>query len=408
MNYVGRKPAGGSRFRELVLCVATLVAVGCGGHVDLGRSAPSGSPEPVTNERELAAQTENLVTVESTEMSSLAIDGDFLYFISWVVDNSPKLWRCQKSNCSATLSVVANPLSEAETELRLNANRLGWQRLNYDGNTPGLDMCDVPDCQSRHSLTGANFVSWDESLAYGFNDDYSSLYRCPLSGCSAGKTLLASSLSGRPADFSLFDGRLYWSIDEGIVRASVDIPSPAERLSLGNVTEWTPATSGQESPSDVSVLDMELDGPYVYAALRVGNQNANETLGCDACKAGIAVARWQHSASGATREWVLANDADLAGLHHLRVFGGEMVWGTNTGDLWSCAADRCSTSKRQIGIEDASSHFGLVRAQMDYVAMDEQSIFWLSVPCWPRDFYCNPNPNARAVWTLKRTPRIPH
>jgi hypothetical protein len=148
---------------------------------------------------------------------------------------------------------------------------------------------------------------------------------------------------------------------------------------------------------------MELDGPYVYAALRVGNQNANQTLGCDTCKPGIAVARWQHSVAGAAREWVLSHDADVADLIRLKVFGGAMVWGTATGDLWSCLADRCSASKRQIGIEDASSSF--LRWEFDSVAIDEQSIFWLSVPCQPSSLDCSSS--SIRDWTLKRTPRVP-
>jgi hypothetical protein len=265
-------------------------------------------------------------------------------------------------------------------------------------------MCDAPDCTNRVSDT---FEVWDESFGYWFDFDHFSLYRCKLSDCSAEKTLVASSISlqKRPRDVTLADDRIYWAIaGEGIMRARVDGSTRAERLTLGSVTEWTTSRLGQEFSSDVTVIDLAMDGPFVYGALRVGNQNANQTLGCDTCKPGIAVARWQYSAAGGAREWILKGDADVADLVHMRVFGGEVVWGTATGNLWSCVADRCSTSKRQIGVEDAWVRSSQPE-RFDSLALDEQSIFWLSVPCSPNSLECTDN--GRRDWTLKRTPRIP-
>jgi hypothetical protein len=190
------------------------------------------------------------------------------------------------------------------------------------------------------------------------------------------------------------------------MRAGKDGQKAPERLTLGASTEWTSSPSSADFSSDVTVLDMEMDGPYVYAALRLGNQNANRTLDCATCKPGEAIARWRYSEDGRAREWVLSNDPALTGLVHLRVFGGELVWGTITGELWSCVADRCSDSKRQIGVEDASATFPRSRGfAFDSLAMDERAIFWLSVPCWPGSFDCSPE--GHRVWTLKRTPRIP-
>jgi len=391
-----------------VLGIAALVAVGCGGHVDLGRSAPSGTPPPVTDDHELNAQTTNLATVDAALLSSLAIDDEFLYFTSRLLGGEAKLWRCQKANCLATLAVIYSPRFVDEYGLRLFTRRLGWQqRAGYGYALDDVEMCDAPDCNGPHLVPGAKFEIWDEDFGYWFDSKNASLDRCPLSNCATGNTVLASSLPTPETalDFALADGRVYWSIDEGILRASVDGSKAAERLTLGKVTEWTSSRLDQESSSDVTVVDMELDGPYVYAALRIGNQNANQTLDCDSCRPGIAVARWRSSQDGAAREWVLSNDADLADLLSLRVFGGEMVWGTAGGELWSCLADRCSTSKRQIGIQNARSVFAPVRQPLDFVAIDEQAIFWLSVPCLPTSWDCISN--SSPLWTLKRTPRIP-
>lgn len=410
LGRIGNRLDGGSCRAKRLSAVAALVAVGCGGYVDLGHSMPTGTPPAVTDESELNAQTTNLVALDVTGVSSIALDGEFLYFGSWRAGASEnKLWRCQKSNCLATLSVIANEVyAEA---LQLNANQLGWPL--DDGNKSSLEICDIPDCKNRH-LAAAKFDFWEEDAGYWFEWSSASIYRCSLPDCAAGKTALASSLPIRrnapvghavPRDFTVAEGQLYWSLEETIMRVGKDGQKAPERLTLGPSTEWTGSPSSADFESDVTVLDMEMDGPYIYAALQLGNQNANTTLGCDTCKPGVAIARWRYSEDGRAREWVLSNDPALTRLVHLRVFGGELVWGTITGELWSCVADRCSDSKRQIGVEDASSSFPRTWGfEFDSLAMDESAIFWLAVPCQPVVLDCS---LTGPVWTLKRTPRLP-
>jgi hypothetical protein len=174
------------------------------------------------------------------------------------------------------------------------------------------------------------------------------------------------------------------------------------------VGSWDVRCSGLHESS-------ELDGAYIYAALNLSNQNANATLGCDTCTPGIAIARWQHATPGAAREWVLMHDADLTDLIHLRVFDGEVIWGTANGNLWSCLANDCSASKRQIGVDDAMSKVApvpptdpsrvdWVSPELQFIAVDEQAIFWLSAPCNPKYLECSNS--GSGDWTLKRTPRI--
>src|SRR6478735_743889 len=91
------------RYRSVarVLSFGAALVVGCGSDVDLGRSVSP--PGPVSNEHELAAQTTNLVQVNTRGFSSLAIDGEFLYFTTsgFLIEN--RIWRCRKSDCWATL-----------------------------------------------------------------------------------------------------------------------------------------------------------------------------------------------------------------------------------------------------------------------------------------------------------------
>jgi len=400
MNRIGNTAGNGSRFLGLVLSVTAILAVGCTGHVDLGGAVSR--PDPISDDRELASQTTNLAKVKAPLVSSLAIDENFLYFIAGGAPAQPlPLWRCRKSDCWDTLTIVASHYGDRASShhLSLNAGRLG---------SAGL-LCDAPGCENR---IGGPFEIWDESFGYWFDRDLGFIYRCELADCRTGtvahpllkRTLVASR--AEPRDFNLADEQLYW-VDgiEGTMRTKVDGSTPAERLTLGNVTAWTSSRAGLQLAGDVTVIDIELDGPYIYAALRFRNQNANQVLGCDSCAPGIAVARWQRSAAGAPREWVLMNDADVTDLIHLRVFGGEVIWGTANGNLWSCVADHCSVSKRQIGVDDATSKvipktIALPSVEWQFVAVDEQAIFWLSVPCDPEVLECSQS------WTLKRTPRI--
>ncbi|HET7544847.1 MAG TPA: hypothetical protein VFK05_33500 [Polyangiaceae bacterium] len=397
----------GYDFSALV-CVLAAALVGCSNRVDLGASLSP--PEPVTNEHELAAQTTNLARVGASQISSLAIDGEFLYFAAAPAPAYPSLWRCRKSDCWATLVTIAGADgSEYSPVLGLHAGRLGWRN----------GMCDAPDCVNRLSL---GFPIWDERFGYFFDDTVASIYRCEIADCIVGTgfnrawrgTLVASR--AQPRYFTRAEDRLYWlDVVEGITRARVDGMTPAERLSLSNATEWTTSRAGLQLAGDVTVIDLELDGAYVYAALNVSNPNADARLGCDPCTPGIAIARWQYATPGAAREWVLMNDADLTDLIHLKVFGGEVIWGSADGNLWSCLANDCSASKRQIGVRDAMSKVApfpssdpsrvdLIQPDFELIAVDEQAIFWLSVPCYPHHGDCSVT--GTVDWTLKRTPRI--
>lgn|GEM_PF-2803411 len=394
-----------------VLSLTAALLVGCASEVDLGGSVSP--PDPVSDPHELSAQTTNLAQVNAHDFSSLAIDGEFLYFSSGGSASGYRLWRCRKSDCWTTLVGIASLDSPwSLPALGLNGGRLGWPN----------GMCDAPDCANRVSF---GFPIWDRRFGYWFDGLTDSIYRCEIPNCFVGtgvnKTWSHSSLvasRAQPTDFKLAADRLYWlDLIEGITRASTDGATPAERLSLGPVTEWTASRAGLQldGAGDVTVIDIELDGAYVYAALKVGNQNANATLGCDTCAAGIAIARWQHASPGAAREWVLMNDEDLTDLSHLRVYGGEVIWGSANGNLWSCLASDCATSKRQIGVNDATfkvaplppvdrSRADLLQPQAQFIAVDEQAIFWLSVPCNPTLLECAPTGSRN--WTLKRTPRI--
>lgn len=411
MNRVQNREGYAPRSWVRSLSFAAALVVGCGSQVDLGNSVSS--PGPVNNEQERAAQTTNLANVTTSEFSSLVVGGEFLYFGTSRF-STRRLWRCKKSDCWNTLVTIANGTDAFEDfvpRLGLSGGRLGWMG----------GMCDAPDCTNRVSFS---FRIWDERFGYWFNGDDSAIYRCDLANCLAGTgdhqvyrgSLVASR--AEPTDFRLAESQLYWlDLVEGVMRAHVDGATPAERLSLGSVTEWTSSRARLQldGGADVKVIDLEVDGAYVYAALNVGTQSAKATLGCETCTPGIAIARWQHSTPGVAREWVLMNDVDLTGLSHLRVFGGEVVWGTDSGNLFGCLANDCPKSKRQIGVQEVTSKVApilpvdLSRADRlppegQYVAIDEQAIYWLSARCNPQRAECSTT--GAGDWTLKRTPRI--
>jgi hypothetical protein len=137
------------------------------------------------------------------------------------------------------------------------------------------------------------------------------------------------------------------------------------------------------------VLSIAVDGPFIYAALQLG---ASDNGGRSMNAAGTDLVRWRYAEVGISREVLLTGDASFDKCTFMRVFDGEVVWATVNGDLWSCLAEACAATKRQLGIDGDVDHGNSITA-------DEQYIYWLSNRSTPAGIYSD-------IWNVKRTPRI--
>lgn len=386
--------SNGARFARLRGCMlSACLVLACSGRVDLGRAAVGSRPEPSTNEIEAAAKTTGLVKVNAIFVSGLAVDESQLYLTSLAHNESDSyyLQRCRKSDCWRSLTSIAR-LGWPILGIESNARQLGW--VNEDG----LQLCHAPDCRDVEVVQGATFQDgwsgpyvWDLDFTYWFLNSDRAIYRCSLPNCASGPESVASNAWA--LYITLVGDQLYW-LDEtyGILRTATDGTTHPEQLTLQEQTAWVPLSPEIPDTREYSVRDITLEGAFIYAALAAGDWGANGLSSTNGTP-GIELARWRYAEAGAPRELVLTADPTFDSCTFMRVFDGEVVWGTGDGNLWSCLAKNCAASKRQFGVD----------GNVDYgrsMASDEAYIYWLSARC-------NANSNCGDVWNIKRTPRIP-
>lgn len=137
---------------------------------------------------------------------------------------------------------------------------------------------------------------------------------------------------------------------------------------------------------------MKVDGPWLYVLVERPRVWASDGS-CTGCALDYDLARWRYAEDGADREWVILDDVTFDQGYFRGVFDGEVVWSAPDNGLWSCLADACAATKRQIGIG------GTISVAKSVIA-DDQFLYWTSTDCIDgRE--CGPE------WTVKRTPRIP-
>lgn len=371
----------------VVNCLSlVLLGVGCTGEVNLGGAVVGSAPEATTVDVELAAATANLMKLKALAINGLVADQENLYLMTLAGQGSDGyyLQRCNKSDCWPSLTSISR-VGWPTSDISYNVGSLGWVAEG------GYELCHAPNCEDRQVIDGAmcsrgsqSPFAWDEQFLYWRETNDSAIYRCEISSCSA-KTSLVASVAGAET-MTLLGDELYWlEWDGGVLRARTDGSVPPERLMLGESPSWVPRDSVPATANEYDVRLLALDGGALYVAR--GNVPLFPSTGCVDC----TLERLSSDGSGVVRETLLQADGDFDAVTYMTVFDGELVWSSDTGNLWSCRTEDCSASKRQLGI---AGNTGLV-------VMDDESVYWLSA-------LCSAPGNCEETWNLKRTPRIAH
>lgn len=375
------------RSGEQLLQVLSLVfTIGCSGKVDLGGPALATAPKPTTHKAEIAAATESILTLKAEWITGLAADAHWLYLTSFAENGTDAFYlqRCAKSDCWSSLTTLGKT-GRSGSSLFLQEGRLGW--VNDDG----LTLCHTPACQDPTLIDGAVFApgshaltTWADSQLYWWLPDDSSIYTCTLSDCAATRKIVVTAAVTEK--LLLLGDFLYLHTGSRVLRTSRTAARQLEELSFSDTTAWKAAELSL--PQDLVAADMDLDDAWLYVA-------TSPTL-CTSCEREVTLMRWRLDEPSAVAEQVLGQDATLDALVFIRVFDGEIVWSTTTGDLWSCRAENCQATKRQMGVQSNVAS-GQPRGGESVVG-DAEFIYWLSTP----------NPLGDKPWNLKRTPRLPH
>ncbi len=390
MNHVSSR-----LFRKTILLNALLLQAfswGCGGQVDLGGGGPPQAlpPEPAQNGAEVAAGTVGLARFAADFVTGLAADGTNLYLLDHVyldqVYPSSYVHRCQAADCWSTWTLLHSFAGDA-TDFELQGNRLGWANKSQ-----GLQLCRVPECGNIEiangvaiEVTSLDTVTWDDDFVYFYLYSDSSIYRCSLADCHSTLTLLTDGVVSAHK-IVVSDEFLYMLASGNILRLAKDGSSAPDQLALEGPTAWEPLP-GDTLASPNRIAGFAVDGPWIYAVL------GKELVSCAGlgCYESAQLVRWRHSAPGAAREllatYVAPPDSSLWSLD------GELVWVSADDIQWSCLADDCAATTRQLGSIGIFGRGG-------YVAGDADYIYWLSTAC--PDTGCP----QMANWNLKRTPRI--
>lgn len=376
--------------------LSACLALACSGRIDLGGAATGAPPEPNSSEVEAAAQTTGLMKVNAILVTGLVVDRTYLYLKSLANAESDSyyLQRCRKSDCWRSLTSIAR-LGWPKGGTQLNVGQLGWV------NDLGLQLCHAPECRDVELVQGATFApswsvvfAWDQGYAYWFLQPDHSIYRCSLPNCASGPELVASNAWA--LDMTLVGEQLYWlDYEYGILRITSDGKTQPEQLTLQQQTAWVPLRVELATTPGPSVFAIAIEGPFIYAALVV--DESWKSSPSSRPFAGTDLVRWRYADAGAQRELLLTADATFDSSMFMRVFDGEVVWGTSDGNLWSCLAENCAATKRQFGVD----------GNVDYgrsIASDEQYIYWLSGKLSGK---CEATGTCPDVWNVKRTPRIP-
>ena len=383
-----------------------LGVLGCNGEVDLGGPSTNGSAtsDTVARQVEAAAGTEVVSHFQGIRnFTTIVTDKDYLYFETLDSSTNASIQRCRKSDCSGTLKLLTQPFNYSNvTGLILQGGHLSW----LDGKA-GLKVCEPPDCANERVVQGYAGDAWtatgpsvmmDESQFYWYLFVDSAIYSCALADCIGGPKLLAPNVQLN--SMVVVAGYVYW-VDQapGVMRAAKDGSGTPERLNLDGQGTWGASlldTSGLKALYGVD--NIAVDGPWIYATLYSDASVSTGSSNCTNCVAGKNLIRFRHSEPAPALEWLHLDGTkpQAAGYDggFDAVFGGELFWVTQEGNLWSCLVDNCSATRRQLG-----ANFYNYSANSGF-AVDDTDIYWLSTP------YPAGSTHFGQDWNLKRTPRI--
>ncbi|HEY5961628.1 MAG TPA: hypothetical protein VIV60_33945 [Polyangiaceae bacterium] len=385
---------------SLAYLIAISAIVGCSGHVDLGTSVAGEAPKPTTSAVETAAQTTSLVTLNTYFVSALASDDSYLYLAVSSRNYYPfeyYLQRCKKSDCLHTLTMLRNPMRDFGG-LRQASGKLGW--VSRDG----FALCNAPECPETTVLDGvvvqANGVNsmptWDNEVIIWPIPADGAIYCCDMPRCVGGPKLVASLTSD--VALTLVDEYAYWLGNGALLRTSKTETGTVEQLLLeAPQTTWVPYVHNNDRPN-CGASELAIDGPWVYAALLPMTNGACGSP-CEDCDAGTDLVRWRRDDASAERELILVDDVDFHNRSFMQLFDGEIVWGSNDGNLWSCLAEDCAATKRQFGVDGPIRSFD--GGPTSSIVADDQFIYWLSASDTLQGMI------QAKEWNLKRTPRLP-
>jgi hypothetical protein len=359
----------------------------------LGGGSTSAAPDPISNDVEHAAQTTGLMRINTSNLSALLVDDSHLYLSSNPSDESgdSSLQRTNKTESWRNVDTIASQ-GVLLSATALSVGKLGW--VNYKG----LQMCDAPNCSDIQVVDSVTVdASYSEPIAWDATNVYwpllsdHAIYRCDLPRCQLGPQLVATNAG--PLSLAVVQEYLYWhDATYGILRTPLDGSAQPEQLTLGEATAWVSRSLSTGVTQSPCIHHVAIDGPFVYASLMV-EPDCTPIASSDS----VSLVRWKYAEPGAARETVLNNDTSLYEAAYMLVFDAEVVWATIGGDLWSCRAEQCAATKRQLGVK------AYIDFAMNYrngpIAADDQYLYWFSGECY------NPGPESEAC-NLKRTPRI--
>jgi hypothetical protein len=133
--------------------------------------------------------------------SGIAVDATSVYF-----ETGTGLSRCARGGCGGTATVVASGTASSS----VGVIALGGMGAYWTGQA-GLLECNVAGCgtPSKFASMAAGvaadgaFVYWTQSSGVG------QVMKCPLAGCGAEPTTLASNLNG-PSSLAIDETAIYW------------------------------------------------------------------------------------------------------------------------------------------------------------------------------------------------------
>lgn len=361
---------------KLLTAALTLVLSGCGGNVNLGErqraSEPSGAAgapnETPDAEGTPLVRLENQLSLNGT----LAVSGSFFYFPAFG-DGTPGsgLYRCEKSDCEATLQRVGSDswvvslqvydgqLGVAASDQNLELWWIGSYALPRP-EKPRITLGNLPAIGDIDPLFYEGFAYFKMRT---FDGD-ALLYRCALPSCADGPETVAglndsdelgADLNRPSAD----SGWLFFRDEGALYRTSIPQLAPAERLDPGE----TLAVATRPELSATRVVSQIAGDGTLYATLTAAD--------CiDDCPHRIV--RWP--APGGKRE-TLIDDAGAIG--QLYLFGSELAWldlsapkldSAFTAYLTSCRIDACEATRRRLGVVDSNSRG---------VTADDDNLFWI-------------------------------
>jgi hypothetical protein len=381
---------------ERTLVASLTLLLGCGGNVNLGgKHSPnddSNDDSPMTGDPDASGST-SVLKLRDITARNLAVDGDYLYFTGNSANDTLGLYRCNKTGCKETLSLLVkgNFAFPQVFSDRLVVSSFG--EGNYEitsfalpsATDPRVVVSDLPALQPTPAL-------FTEKFAYfGLVMD-GNAYRCAQPDCPAGPELIAPI---RNRDFVAFHAeadQLFWSDNSFINRvgaygsAPVQTLLPDELLSEASAEALSPDSPPLDGVESITVADGML-----YASVA----RSQDGRPCDSyCPHQIV--GWP--VSGGAIQVFFSSDTLL---RNVAVVDGELMWLGPSAKLADERAARVSTCRIE-ACEATHRALGEVRAESAIFTADDHDLYWVeSKERKPGHFY-----DGFTVDEIRRAPRL--